>query len=278
MAKKTFKEALKGKLTKKQFGIMPRAFDIVGDILIFSEIPKELTSKEKLIGDTILLMYPNVKTVAKKTGQYAGKYRTPKLRIMAGRRKKETIHKENGIRLKLHVEKVYFSPRLCTERKRVMQQVKKGEDVLVMFSGCGPYVCGISKHTGAKNVYGIEINPTAHKYAEENIKLNKLKNVTLFKGDVKKAIPKLDKKFDRIVMPLPKSAEDFLEDAFKAAKKGTIIHFYDFQHENDFPAKTLEKIRKACKEAGIKFRVINKVKCGQYSPGTFRVCVDFRFR
>ena len=38
-------------------------------------------------------------------------------------------------------------------------------------------------------------------------------NIKLIKGDVKKVIPKLVKlkqKFDRILMPLPKRAEDFI--------------------------------------------------------------------
>ena len=69
-----------------------------------------------------------------------------------------------------------------------------------MFSGSGVYPVVISKNTKAKEIYGIEINPIAHKYAEENIKLNKLKNIKLFCGDVKKTIPKLNRKFDRIFL------------------------------------------------------------------------------
>ena len=67
--------------------------------------------------------------------------------------------------------------------------------MLVMFSGCGIFPVNISKNTNAKEIYGIEINPTAHKYALENIKLNKLFNIKLFKGDVNKVLPKINKKF-----------------------------------------------------------------------------------
>ena len=51
------------------------------------------------------------------------------------------------------------------------------------------------------------------------------------------------KTFDKIIMHLPKSAEDFLDSALNLSKKGTIIHFYDFQDVKDFD-KSKEKILK----------------------------------
>ena len=86
----------------------------------------------------------------------------------------------------MNVEKVYFSPRLSEERKRIFQQVKNNETILVMFSGIAVYPIVISKNTKAKAIVGIEINPIAHKYALENLKLNKISNVKLFLDDVKK--------------------------------------------------------------------------------------------
>ena len=46
---------------------------------------------------------------------------------------------------------------------------KPGEKVLVMFSGCAPYPVVIGRNTKAKEIYGIELNPLAHKFAEENV-------------------------------------------------------------------------------------------------------------
>lgn len=272
---RTIKEALEERLTLDELKFLPRGFDTVGTIAIFSDFPDELIKKEKIVGEALLSIYSHIKTVCKKTKQYSGKFRTPKLKIIAGKRTKETIHVENGVRLKLHVEKVYFSTRSGTERKRIAGLVKPGEDVLVMFSGCGPFVFCISKNTKANSVVGIEINPTAHKYALENIVLNKAKNTTLMCGDVNVVIPKLEKKFDRILMPLPKSAEDFLFAAFMAAKDGAIIHLYDFADEKVIPSQTVEKIDMACKKFNKKYKILSHVKCGQYSPGSYRVCVDF---
>ena len=197
-------------LTSTEIKKIPKSFDIVGDILIFSEFPKELKKKEKEVGNYLLKKIKNIKVVAKKSKFYSGKYRTPKLKILAGEKRKETIHKESGVLIKINPEKAYFSPRSSNERLRVSKLVKKGEEVLVMFSGVMPFGLVIGKNTNAKKVYGIEINKHAHKYAKKNIKINKLHNVHALKGNVKKVLPKINKKFDRIIMPLPKNSEDYI--------------------------------------------------------------------
>jgi tRNA (guanine37-N1)-methyltransferase len=269
------KGLLKGKLGKKELELVPSSFDVVGSILIFSDFPKGLNKKEKMIGEVLVKELKPIKTVCKKTGKYSGVYRLPKLKILAGEKTKETLHKENGCLLKLDVEKVYFSTRSGNERLRIAGLVKKNEEVLVMFSGCGVYPCVISKNSDVKSVVGVEINPTAHKYGVENLKLNKLINVGLIKGDVCKVLPKLGKKFDRILMPLPRSAEDFLGVALNVVKKNGIIHFYDFLNEKDFE-KGKEKIKKVCDAVGKKFKILRLVKCGHFGPGIYRVCLDFK--
>ena len=276
--KQNLKFYLKNKLSEKELKIVPTSFDVVGDILIFSDFPKELAKKEKLIGSIILGKYHHIKTILKKIKKYSGKFRTPKLKVIAGEKRKETIHKENKVFIKLDTEKVYFSARMSNERKRIADLIKPNESVLVMFSGSGVYCLVIAKNTKCKDIYGIEINPTAHKYAVENAGKNKLENkIKLFFGDVRKIMPKLNKKFDRILMPLPKSGENFLGLALKYTKNNGIVHFYDFLHEGEFE-KAHEKIKKSCEKGKKKFRILNTVKCGQYSPGFYRVCVDFEIK
>ena len=106
-------------------------------------------------------------------------------------------------------------------------------------------------------------------------KKNKMENkVKLFLGDVRKIMPNINKKFERILMPLPKGGEDFLVLALKYTKNKGIIHFYDFMHEDEF-YKAEEKVKYACKKSGKKYKILGTVKCGQYSPGFYRVCIDF---
>jgi tRNA (guanine37-N1)-methyltransferase len=253
---------------------LPSSFDIIGDIIII-DITKDIEKYEMEIAASLLETHKSVKTILKKSGIHEGEFRTQKLIYLAGEKKKETVYKENNIQLKLDVEKVYFSPRLSNERKRVYQKIKKGEDVLVMFSGCGPYVFTISKNTGAKHILGIEKNPIAHKYALENILINKAKNVVLVNADVREYLPTLKEKYDHVIMPLPKEAELFLIDAFKVVKRGTVVHLYGFEHEDEF-YKAEEKLAAEAKKAGIKYKLLEFVRCGNYSPGKFRICLDFK--
>jgi tRNA (guanine37-N1)-methyltransferase len=274
--KKNLKYYLNGKLTKRQLKLVPCSFDVVGCIMIFSDFPDALSKKEKIIGEVILKNYSNINTILKKTKEYSGKFRTPKLKFIAGVKTKETVHRENDILIKLNVEKVYFSPRTSGERKRIAKKVKANEKVMVMFSGCAPYPLVIGKLSKGASIYGVEINPIAHKFALENLKTNKMEDIIhLYIGDASKIIPKLNKKYDRIIMPLPKTAGKYLELALKYIKKNGIIHFYDFQHETELK-KSKDKIKFACNVSSKKCRIMKIIKCGQYSPGFNRVCTDFK--
>ena len=274
--KKGFKEILQENLIKDELTHLKTAYDQIGSIAIL-EIDDELKEKEKYIARMLLDSNPNIKTVVKKAGIHEGVFRTQNMKYLSGIDTKETITKENGIRLKINVEEVYYSPRLSTDRKRIMQQIKSGEKILCMFSGVAPYPITFAKNTDAKKIIGIEINPKGHELGLENIRLNKVTNVELINGDVNKIVPDLNQKFDRILMPLPKSAEDFLDTAVSTAKLGTIIHFYDFLNEADFE-QAYKKARKACKKANLKPEFIELVKCGQHAPHVFRICLDFKIR
>lgn len=265
------KEALKGKLSEKEISLL-RGFDVIGDIAIL-EIDRRLEKKKKIIAKTLLGLLPYLKVALKKKGGHVGRFRKQPLEILAGERRKTTVHKEFGVEMALNVESCYFSPRLANERERIAKQVKPGEVVLVMFSGVAPYPLVIAKLSQAYKIYGIEANPEAHKYAVENVKRNKLGHkIILIKGDARKAIPKL--KFDRIVMPWPQNAEKFLDVALKASKRGTVLHFYDFQPEGNWGAAA-EIVKQECKKAKKKCRILRIVECGQVGVRQNRVCVDF---
>ena len=241
---------------------LPHSYSITGDILVLN---KSITKKQ---AQQLLKQNKTIKVIAQKTGIHKGKYRLQKLKILAGEKRKTTIHKESGCLFNLNVEKCYFSPRLSNERLRIVKQIKKNETILVMFSGVAIYPIILSKNTKAKEIYAVEINPTAHKYALENLKLNKIQNVKLFKGDVKKILPKIKKKFDRIIMPLPKSAHKHLNLAKMKLKKQGTIHLYLFSNEKEF-----KKIKEIYSK---NFKKLKLVRCGGYAPGVYRICLDLK--
>lgn len=272
---KTVDDFLKSKLTKEELVLIPRSQEVVGRILIL-EIPEELIHKEKLLAGAYLQASKNIDTVVRKESTHQGEFRTRTVRILAGKKSKETIHKENGVELKLHLEKTYFSARSAGERLRLSQQVKKGEDVLIMFSGAAPYPLVLAKNSAARQIYGIELNPLAHGYAHENIHRNHLEHkITLFQGNVLTVLPKLKRKFERIVMPLPKTGEDFLPLALSRIKPKGFIHLYSFLDTKDISAYA-QKIKAIAKKTHRSVRILKIVRCGQFSPGTFRVCFDIK--
>ena len=260
------KDLLKNVLTGKELELAPSGFDMIGDLAIL-KINEELEGKEKKIAEQLLKL-KHIKTVLKKEGKIENEFRVRKYKVIGGENTKETLHIEYGCRYKINVEKVYFSPRLGNERERITNQVKDGEKILVMFAGIGPYAIQIAKNREVK-IWGVEINPEGIKYFKENAKLNKVENkIKIFEGDVREIVPKLKEKFDRIIMPLPKDAETFLDVAKKVSKKNTIIHLYIFA---DSKKEAIEKI-------GENVRVLNCVECGGYSKITSRYCIDFRFK
>ncbi|TAL52500.1 MAG: class I SAM-dependent methyltransferase family protein, partial [Nanoarchaeota archaeon] len=202
-----------------------------------------------------------------------GKFRIQKYSFILGERRFETIHVENGVKISLDIRKSYFSPRSSGERLRIAKLVKPAERILILFSGVAPYPVVISRNSKASEIIGVEMNKEAHHYAKRNLTLNKIKNTKLILGDAGKEIPKLKGKFDRIVMPLPKHADIFLIKAFSKVKNRGWIHFYDFSR--DFESTRI-KVREAAQKAGVKVLIRRIVKCGQQSPGVFRVCADIQ--
>ena len=202
---KSISEHLKGKLNSEEIEDLKKSFDIIGDVVIL-EIPENLEKYKAMIGKATL-NFTKRKAIFMKKSAIEGVIRTRQLEHIAGEDKPETIHKEYGVRLKLNVKDVYFSPRLATERKRIAKQVKDSETILDMFAGIGPFSILIAKDHNV-NIYAVDINKVAIEYMEENIKLNKLKGkINPILGDIsqitKEKFLKNNIKFDRIIMNLP---------------------------------------------------------------------------
>jgi len=253
-----------------------KSFDILGNIAIL-KFPITATKKNKLIAARKLLHdHKNITTVLEKSEKIKGRLRTFKTNYLAGKKTKTALYKENNCLFKFDVEETYFSPRLSNERNEVARQIKKNESVLVLFAGVAPYSIVIAKNAKPKIVYSVEINRKASKYAEENVRLNKLNNVSIIQGDAKKVIPKLLKEkifFDRIVMPRPQLKESFLKDAFKIVKKNGLINYYGFAKEEN---EVLDVINEEAKKFRKKIRIIKVKKAGDIAPYKFRWRVDFK--
>ncbi len=210
------------------------SYDIVGDIAI---IRLTGTSRRygQAIAEAIMSVHSNVKTVLAQISPVYGDFRVRKLEYVAGENKTATVHKEFGCLFTVDVEKCYFSPRLFYERMRIAELVENSEVVVNMFAGTGCFSIIIAKHSNAKKVYSIDVNPAAVRYMQENARVNGVYGkVISMLGDAKEVIEeRLCHVASRILMPLPEKALEYLPYALLALKKTKgWIHYYDFEHAN----------------------------------------------
>lgn len=273
------KDLLTEFLSQEEMEQVVTSFDLIGDLIIV-EIPGELEPKEKQIAQAILSVHKNVKTVAKKTGAMSGEFRVRPLKVIAGESNTETLYKELGVRMKLDPSKVYFSVRLATERKRIAEQVKPGERILALFAGVGPFPLVITKVQPDCEIVAIELNPDAVEYMQQNTRLNKTRNIKTILGDAREVVLKNYLNWaDRIIMPLPHTAEDFLDVAFAGARDGCMVHFYGFCSEKEVEHAFEDKINEAANKTGhCTPQTVHRRIVRPYAPGIVQVVVDFKVR
>jgi len=250
---------------------MPSSYEIIGDIAIVNFDP-DIENREE-IADAIKRQNSNIKTVLAKTGELQGEYRVGEYETVLGT-ETETVHTEHGCRFRLDPTHVYFSERFGHERERVMEQIQEGEIVHVWFAGVGPFAILFARKTGAEIVHSIEKNPKACDYMEQNIELNKVAStVKAHCGDVRDIAPDLPAP-DRIVMPLPGSAQDFLPLALNRITDSGTIHYYRFTSKDELWETPRDEINTAAEETGRQYTIRQKEQCGHYAPYVYRVCVD----
>ena len=186
----------------------------------------------------------------------------------------ETVHREYGHEYLLDLAAVYFSPRLATERHRVVEQIEPGEQVLDMFAGVGPFA--IPAASRGASVVAVDLNETAVDYCRENARRNGVaERVTAIAGDVREVADDYGGWADRLVMNLPHSANEFVETAVALAGEECVIHYYDIQHEDDPFGPGIAAIREAAEpEYAVSVETEHVVR--SYAPHELNLCLDVR--
>jgi tRNA (guanine37-N1)-methyltransferase len=221
------KNMLSNILSSDEVSQVYSAFDQIGDIVII-KIPNELMPKKKFIADTILAHVKSAKAVFAQVSPVRGDYRVRNLEFIAGENRTITEYKEHGCRFRVDIAKTYFSPRLSTERLRIANMVGEGETIVNMFAGVGTYSILMARMNKTCKVYSIDSNAVAAELCEANAKLNKVQDrVVSIHGDAGEVIKdKLAGQADRVLMPLPESAKEFVDSAVLALKKKGVVHYF----------------------------------------------------
>jgi tRNA (guanine37-N1)-methyltransferase len=251
------------------------AYDIIGSKEKAVALIGVNAKNPKKAAKEIMKRHKNVKSVLQKLAERKDTYRLYPCKLLLGDKNTEVIHKEYGYLIKIDPQRSYFSPRESTERQRIAELVKPREEIFVMFSGACPYPVAIAKkQTLVGKIYAVEINPAAHEYALENIKLNHAeKKIVPILKDVREV--KEIGKVDRIIMPLVEKAIDYLDVAFFHSKKETIIHLYGLSKEAKF--KDLEeKVKEIAKKCKVKYKIVGRQDVLPYAPRVSKVRIDIK--
>jgi tRNA (guanine37-N1)-methyltransferase len=258
-------------------------YERLGDIVILDEDdPERAREAAAAVMDSSL----PAKTVVNRASKVKGETRVRDWDVLAGDGT-ETVHREYGCEFRVDIARVYFSPRLATERHRVVKQVAADERVFDMFAGVGPFVIPAAKR-GATCV-GVDLNPHAVRYLRENARRNGVEDrVTAIEGDVRDVVSDSSGAgasdggregyadwASRVVMNLPHSADAFLDTAVRLAGDDCVLHYYDIQHEAD-PFGPGERAIRAAAEPAYDVSVETRHEVRSYAPHELNVCLDVR--
>lgn len=264
---------------------MPKSYDVIGckeKSIAIVEIKEDEVNREKEIAERIMAGNKNIKTVISKGSPRKGDFRIRDYKVIAGDRNTEVLHKEHGYSIFVDPTKAYFSSREGTERQWIAKQVNPKQTVMVMFAGVGPYAIAIAKgQPEVEKVIAVEINPEAVEYMKRNVRINKLSHkIKPILGDVKTGCVPWYGRCDHVVMPLPLSADDFLDVAVSCLNKDGdgIVHFYSHGNkaDGDVFESAFKKVDERLKSLSIKYKIIDKRIVLPYAPGQFKVCIEFR--
>ena len=251
------------KLPLELRNLAPRAFDIFGSIAII-KLTEESLEYSDIISKSLLDSNPNIDRVALDMG-VKGEFRVRELSMIKGEPNFIAIHKENGLKIKLDVSKVYFSPRLAMERKRIVDIATVGEFVLDAFAGACPFSVGLAKK-GCKLI-SVDSNPEAEKWSHENFALNGVNRLdyTFITSRIEDKIPDLDM-YDRIIMNNPTNPLPYLEGLSSLLKPGGLIHLYKIvEKDEEFKIEN---------HLSSEFKCLSKRVVHPYSPRSSMMAFD----
>jgi tRNA (guanine37-N1)-methyltransferase len=262
------------------------SYERLGGVAILDEDDLE---RAREVADAIVASDIPLDCVLNRASKIKGEQRVRDWDVLAGD-STEVLHREYGHEFALDLAEVYFSPRLATERHRVVEQVDAGEHAFDMFAGVGPYAVPMA--AAGADVVATDINETAIEYLRENAARNGVDDrITAIAGDVRDVVSGSSRAersdgvrevaddyenwADRVVMNLPHTADDFLDTAVALAGDDCVLHLYDIQHEDDPYGPGEAAVRDA---AGDEYDVTVETRhtVRSYAPHELNVVLDVR--
>lgn len=162
----------------------PHSHDELGDLIII-KLPEQIRAHSSAIGEALLAQHPKTRLVLQDRG-VKGPWRVRDLRRMALREGAEetmrTTVREHGCELLVNPGKVYYSPRLASERAATVETARTlasqlGRPIALAdpYAGAGPAVAVLISQTNlVGSLLAADLNPDALEFLQSNIDVSGL--------------------------------------------------------------------------------------------------------
>ncbi|XP_021698796.1 tRNA (guanine(37)-N1)-methyltransferase [Aedes aegypti] len=154
------------------------AFSKVGHI-VHLNLKEHLLPYKNLIGTVIKDKVVGCRAVVNKLVTIDNTYRNFQMELLCGEEDYQVSLKENGCIFEFDFSKVYWNSRLSTEHGRVVEMLKKGDVLLDVYAGVGPFSIPAAKK--GYSVLANDLNPDSYKALVHNCAKNKVQGrITCF--------------------------------------------------------------------------------------------------
>ena len=262
------REAVVQRLPPALAAHVPRTYERIGDVVLL-RLPPEIPGRREIAATYADVL--GAKAVLADRG-VRGPWREPDAEPLFGG-DAETVHVEDGVRYRLDVAKVMFSSGNVAERIRMGRAVRPGETVVDLFAGIGYFALPMAVHGRPARVVACEANPTAFRFLEANVRLNRAWCVEPRLGDCREVAP--DRAANRIVMGYL-DAEAYLDVAMRAAKDDCVLHYHESTPAEEVPSGPWSRVESAAKTAGFRAELLAVHRIKSYAPRIRHVVLDVR--
>lgn len=268
---------LKGKLSSTQLEKLPAGFQRLGQVVIL-RLHKELEMEKEIIGETVLTCVPGTKTACRYTGKISSEFREPEIEWIAGEHNTIVEHHEHECVFRFDVTKLMWSQGNMNERKRMYENVKKGEVVVDFFCGMGYWSIPIAKHAHPKHVYAIDANKNAIEAIRENQSLNKIPKsvLTIIHGKCEEIAPTLGKIADRVIMGYIPAPQFALPAAFHILKEERGMIHYEGVCEQEKYDELVQQVRDVAVQFGMRVELVHAQQVKSMAPRKYHYTLDLK--
>lgn len=265
--------ALEGALGDPWERVLRRGWEKLGEVVVLQFLDG-VSDADRRKAAAAIGQALGARAVVEDAGVRGGPTRTPDARALWGGPTR-TVHRENGVQFALDPLRVMFASGNQAERARMAQLDCAGETVVDLFAGIGYLCLPIAVHGGPERVVACEVNPAAHEFLVENVRLNQVgSTVEPLLGDCRAVAPR--GVADRVLMGYVHGTEAFIPTALEClTPAGGVLHFHEVYPQETKFADGLRALQRHAGD-GWRVEVLGQREVKSFAPGIDHVCTDTR--